>query len=579
MSFTRILLTVFIGVIYTTIALAQPVVSVEIKGVQGELADNIRLLLSIEQQKNNSLLSEGRIHRLHEKAGHEISIALQPFGYYQPTINSQLIQIKPHQWQATYEIQPGPALRIGEMDIQLFGAALNDPVFMNTLRNLPLLQDHIFRHQDYEEAKSLLAKIAAERGYFDGRFTLHRIDVDLQSYKSHIHLHYDSGPRYQFGIVNLYQDVLDPELLQRFLTFQSGDDYLLDHLLELQQALNDSDYFYSVEVWPQIKQASDHAIPIDVTLTPRKRHKYLFGLGYGTDTGARSRLGWEIPRLNRNGHRFNSEIKLSEIGNAVSLRYLIPVFNPRTDQLIYSAGLTNEKTDTSDSTVTTVGVTLNHTRQAWREALSLNYQNEHYRVGITDDRTHLLIPGINWQRIWGKARIYTLDGLRLDFGIRGASNLLLSDTSFVQGHVNLKAIEPLTDHDRFIGRINLGRTWIDNFDELPASLRFFTGGANSVRGYAYQSLGPVDTNGNIIGGQYLIAGSLEYEHRFTDQWGMALFIDSGNAINKLTDTLERGAGAGLRWQSPIGPLRFDVASAITRPDKPWRLHITLGPDL
>ena len=110
-------------------------------------------------------------------------------------------------------------------------------------------------------------------------------------------------------------------------------------------------------------------------------------------------------------------------------------------------------------------------------------------------------------------------------------------------------------------------------------MRFFAGGAQSVRGYAYQSLGPLDDKGNVVGGKHLIIGSVEFEHRFENKWSVAAFYDGGNAIDDLEDKLARGAGFGVRWQSPVGPVRFDLASAITKDGKPWRLHINIGPDL
>jgi translocation and assembly module TamA len=175
--------------------------------------------------------------------------------------------------------------------------------------------------------------------------------------------------------------------------------------------------------------------------------------------------------------------------------------------------------------------------------------------------------------------IHTLDGLRLDIGMRGASKQVVSDTNFFQLQGGIKGITPLGNHNRLIARGRLGATRTDEFHLLPSSVRFFAGGAQSVRGYAYQSLGPKDAAGKVVGGKYLMVGSVELEHSFNAQWGMALFYDGGNAIDNIEDKLERGAGFGVRWQSPVGPVRIDLASAVTRDGKPWRLHITIGPDL
>ena len=137
----------------------------------------------------------------------------------------------------------------------------------------------------------------------------------------------------------------------------------------------------------------------------------------------------------------------------------------------------------------------------------------------------------------------------------------------------------MNPRNRIIARGEYGGTSTPDFEQLPSSIRFFSGGAQSVRGYKYQSLGPTDESGEVVGGAYLILGSIEFEHYFSDHLGAAVFFDIGNAVDDLTDDLEQGAGFGLRWKSPIGPVRIDLASALTRDGEPWRLHINIGPDL
>jgi len=574
----RILLALLVC-LYSTTLFAQVNVNVEIRGIDKRLEDNVRLFLSIEQQKDHALVSEGRLRRLHKKAPQEISQALQPFGYYRPLIRSQLTQPVSGSWQAIYTIDPGPPLPVGEFNFVLSGSMNEDPAFHSLSAAPPFRQGEVFDHLRYEEIKANLARLAAERGYFNARFIEHRIEIDLDTYEARIHLHYDSGSRYHFGEVLFNQDALEPELLRRYIPFESGSPYTLDQLINLQQALNDSDYFRTAEVSPGQPLLDSAEIPVSVMLAPRLRHRYSFGLGYGTDTGARTKFDWEIPLLNRRGHRVSTEIKITEIGYSLSAHYRVPVLNPRTDQMIYSAGVVNEKTDTSDSTVRTIGATLNRGRGRWRESLSLSYQQEEFVIADESGRSTLLIPSINWSRTWGRNFIYTLDGLRFDIGLRGANERLISDTNFFQLQGGIKAIYPLGRHNRVIVRGRLGSTWTEAFQQLPSSVRFFAGGAQSVRGYTYNSLGPVNNSGEVIGGKHLMIGSFEFEHRLNDKWGAAVFYDGGNAIDKIADKLERGAGLGLRWQSPVGPVRIDLATAVSRDGRPWRFHINIGPDL
>jgi len=575
----RMLLALLTCLCSTTL-FAQIDVKIDIKGIDKLQEDNVRLFLSIEQQKNHALMSEGRLRRLHQKAPQEISKALQPFGYYRPVIDAQLTQPGPDSWLVSYSINPGPPLPVARFDFSVTGEMSKDPAFASLVKSLPLNQGAEFNHLSYESIKANLAKLAAERGYFDAGFSEHRVEIDLKAYEARVILHYDSGPRYLFGEVTLHQDVLDAELVHRYIPFEQGDPYTLNQVIELQQALNDSDYFNLVEVSPEAQLADSKEVPVNVILTPRKRHKYTLGLGYGTDTGARTKFGWEIPRLNQRGHRINSELKISEIGYSISSQYRVPVLNPRTDQIIYSAGIVNEETDTSISTIYTVGASLNRNHNTWRETLALNYQQEEFEVADDHGRSTLLMPGVNWSRIWGSRRIFlNLDGIRLDLGMRGASDKIVSDTNFFQATAGIKAIHTLWPGGRLIGRGKLGSTWTDSFHQLPSSVRFFTGGSQSVRGFGYQTLGPVDDNGKVVGGKHLMIGSLEYEHRIKGKWSAALFFDRGNAIDAINDPLESGAGLGLRWQSPVGPIRFDYGWAISRDGNPWRFHINIGPDL
>ena len=572
-------LLVFFLCMSPTLLFAQVDITVEINGIEKKLEDNVRLYLSIEQQKSHTLMTEGRLRRLYKKAPQEIANALQPFGYYRPEIKSVLKQASPERWVVTFDVNPGPPLRIGHTSVNISGEIVEDPEVQALIQKSPLGKGEIFNHLDYEKFKTSLVKLAAEQGYFSARFTEHLVEVDLEVYEARIQLQYDSGRRYLFGEVNFSQDVLKPGLLQRFIPFKKNSPYMLSKVLDFQQGLNDSQYFQSVEVSPGQPQPDSASIPINVKLTPRKKNRYLFGIGYGTDTGVRAKLGWEKPLLNSSGHRFSSEAKLSEIGYSVSAHYRVPVLNPRTDQIVYSTGVVNEKTDVSDSTVRTVGVSLNRSRGLWRESASISYQDETYVVADDVGTSTLLIPGVNWSRTWGKEFIYAVDGLRFDIGIRGASDKLVSDISFLQLQGGIKAINSLGRSNRIITHGRLGGTSTQEFDRLPSSVRFFAGGSQSVRGYSYHSLGPVDSSGKVVGGKHLMVGSIEFEHNLGNEWGLALFYDAGNAIDDMNDRLERGAGVGLRWQSPVGPVRIDVASAISREDNPWRLHITIGPDL
>jgi translocation and assembly module TamA len=558
---------------------AQPIVNVEIEGIDAAMETNVRLFLSIEQQRNHALMSEGRINRLHQKANQEIANALQPYGFYRPVIAAELTEVEAGKWRASYVIDPGPGLPIAEFLLVISGEFKDDPVLIAMVDRFALQPGNIFVHREYESFKSRLSGLASERGYVEKEFTRARVEIDLDAYVARVYLDIESGPRYRFGEVSLEQDVLEPEFLNRYILFKKGDPYLLDQVIRLQQALNDSNYFSVVKVSPGTALADSKEIPVNVVLSPRKRHRYEFGLGYGTDTGARAKFGWRMPRVNEKGHRIDSHIEVSEIGYDLRANYRVPVLNPRTDQLVYSTSKEKEETDTNDSILTSVSVSLNHNRAKWREVLTLAYEVEDFEVAGDSGDSILLMPGVSWTRTWGSLFVNVVDGVRLNIGVRGATENFVSDTDFLQMRGGIKFITSIDARNRFLIRGGFGTTETQDFEQLPSSIRFFAGGTQSVRGYAYEELGPTNDNGDVVGGKHLLTGSIEFEHYFDDSWGAAVFLDGGNAIDSLSDDLEQGAGFGLRWKSPVGPVRIDLANAISTDDQDWRLHVSIGPDL
>ena len=369
------------------------------------------------------------------------------------------------------------------------------------------------------------------------------------------------------------------DLLQRYVPFQAGTPYDTADLLKMQSALSDSDYFKKVDVQPRRDSIDDLAVPIDVTLVLRDRDKYTVGAGYGTDTGARGKMGWERRMVGPSGNRYSVELSGSQINTSITAGYRIPVNNPHPDEVVLSGGKTSDHPETSDSQTRLLGVSLNKLRGEWRQAYSLNYRHERFVTGTDSGVSTLYIPEANWQRIHADNRVITRRGHRIQLVVRGASTDVGSDVSFFQTRANAKLILPVMTHGRLLSRVDAGQTNVRDFENLPASQRFYTGGDQSVRGYDYNSLGPVDVLGKVIGGKRLLVGSVEYEHRLREKWSAALFYDVGDAYNTRPEKFKEGAGLGVRWKSPIGPVRLDVAWALSDAERPWRIHLVVGPDL
>jgi translocation and assembly module TamA len=163
--------------------------------------------------------------------------------------------------------------------------------------------------------------------------------------------------------------------------------------------------------------------------------------------------------------------------------------------------------------------------------------------------------------------------------LRGTDKVLGSTFDFLQTRISARYIRSLSENSRALLRLNVGYTETSNFSRLPPTSRFFAGGDESVRGFQFDSIGPKDADGNVIGGQRLLVGSIEYEHRLFKNYHGALFVDAGNAFNGSTLDAEVGVGFGIKWRSPLGPLRLYVGFPVSDNTESPRLHLRLGADL
>ncbi len=559
----------------------RPRVQVVVSGLEDPLHDNVLALLSIEQEKNAAELTELRVRRLHNLARKEIQTALQPFGYYQPVIKSELTATE-QGWKASYMIEPGAPVRVAALNISIIGEGADDPTLTELITGFPLQQGDVLIDTEYEKGKTRLLRTALRRGYLKANLAEHQIRVSPAQQRADINLTLASGIRYQFGEVNFSDFVINRELMERYSDIETGQPYAAQQLLDLQNALFDSDYFSRVEVSPQLDDAEDRRVPIEVATTPGKRHRYSFGVGYGTDTGARGTVGYKNRRINRRGHRFFSTLRLSELQESLTAGYVIPFRNPRTDQWEITASRINDHPDSDREEETSLlGVSRRISpRPNWIETLYLNYRQDSYQIGADKGQTLQLVPGVIVERIKGQIKDNQRTGNRFSLELRGGHDGLISDVSFFQPILTAKVIHGLWPRTRVLLRGEVAGTLIDGFDDLPLSLRYYAGGDDSVRGYGYQRLSPRNEDGDVLGGKQKLVGSVELDYMFRDRWSVATFFDTGNAFDDWSDIgLEQGVGVGIRWYSPVGPLRVDVARGISEPGSDLRLHIVFGPEL
>ncbi len=558
---------------------AQSELVVRIKPANNELKANVEGYIgSLGTRDEEALL------RFSRGAVEQARKAAQALGYYQAQIDSQ---VKPSPKadkgpQLVLSIEPGEPVRLREVTVRVEGPASEMTAF-RVPSSKALRPGAVLNHGNYEDAKRLIQNQASRYGFFSGHFLRQRLAVDPAAGVADIELVYDSGPRYQLGKVRFEGDApFDESLLQRMVPFKQGTPYDSELIAELNNALQSIGYFEGVRVDAAPTAAVAQSIPVEVQLQTRKPRTMGLGLGFSTDVGPRGKANWTRHWVNPQGHSYGLETELSAPRQNVGLWYDIPLDPPLTDKLRFAGGYQNEEIAGTDSLskLLTVGPEW-HSKlpSGWQRVVSLKWQREEYRLGDDSGLSTLLMPGVSYSYLRSDNRIDPHNGYRLQFDAQVAKEGLLSDTNLLHGNVLLKGLTTVAQNHRFLGRVQFGGSATNGYKSVPPSLRFFAGGDQSVRGYDYQTLSPKNADGDRIGGRYLVAASAEYQYSIAEKWRLATFVDQGNSFNSLElPSLKTGVGFGVRWVSPVGPLRLDLAKALDD-DGGIRLHFSMGPEL
>jgi len=561
------------GFLASTLLTAQPD-TFTVNGATDQLERNLRALVGIPDV--NCQTSQARLRRFIPGIKQNIDRAGRALGFYliQSTVE---FAVEDSCWTLSVSVEPGEPVMISEVDINIRSDAR---LFSSVLENLPLAAGDQLNQKLYEQIKTNLSTRAVEVGFFSARFERSQLLLDLQENSARASIDFNPGERHRFGDVDLRSiEFLEDDFVRKFINFEEEAYYSSASLIELRNSLNDSQYFSNVTVTPVLNSNQSSRVPVNITLEPRPRNVYSFGAGITTDIGPRVTASYEDRYANRQGHRFQSGASASPIEQSIDTSYTIPMAKPATESLRFSSGFLSENNDTFDSNTLKIGSVYSFiNRSSWRHNYSLNFQHEEFQIADQDEVADLLIAGTSLTKTRADDALYPSRGWRLFGRLRGASSEVLSTESFLQLDLQGKWITTVGP-GRLITRFDLGATLVEDTVDLPVSIKYFAGGDQNVRGYKYQSLGPENELGEVIGGKHLIVAAIEYDFNVRPDWKLAVFYDAGNAFSELNDLeLKESVGIGVRWLSPIGPIRVDLASALDDDNK-LRLHITMGPDL
>lgn len=559
------------------LAKAAPAPDITIDGGPGSLRDNIREYITIADESCAAPL--WRLQSLLGDAQDEIEQAAQALGFYQTTFTTELTQNN-NCWQLRINVTPGERVKVSEVRVIVNGDAMEDREFKQLVENPGIKPGDALNHGSYESLKDRITNLASSHGYFDGRFESTTIKVNIRENTAAIEIMYDSGKRYRVGDIRITHNILSDEFLRRYLIIEKGDYYDSDKLLEVRNLYNKSNYFNVASATPDVQHLQNYEVPVDIVLEERKRRAYSIGLGAATDTGPRILLGFEDRYVNDSGHSITADFDKSKVDTNFEFAYTIPMENPSYEFLKLLAGYEKEEIGNIYSSKKTLGSSYTYYQSSqWLYTYALNFENETSQIGDEPMNTaNLIIPSVTISRTQTDGNPYPLKGWSFVSRLSGSPKTFGSDLSFLQFNARAKYIQALP-YGRLLLRGELGATQVNDFDELPVSKRYIAGGDTSVRGYKYRSLGPKDAEGKeVVGGNNLLVGSIEYDYLFRPKWAVAAFYDMGNAANDFNMALKRSVGTGVRWISPVGPIRLDFAQTLDD-EKEWRIIFTMGPDL
>jgi len=589
-------------------------IAIDIRGVEGEIANNVSAYLSLTRYKDRDV-DPALIDRLHDRIDREVREALQPFGYYRPTVTSTVTPRSKGSWSVSIQIDPGSPVIVQQVDVAVTGPGADDPRFRRILERPRLHRGERLRHAAYEGTKSDLQLIAATYGYLDARFTRSELLVDPAKGTASAFLVLASGARYRFGETKIEQQVIDEALARRFMRYETGDPYDQTQLLRTQFALDDSQYFSTVAVQPGEPDRTLHTVPILITAQPNSKNLYSFSGGYGTDTGPRGTLSWQRTRIGTSGDRFGVQFEASRLLQVLQTAYTIPISDPAVDHFsivgVVDYGIPGDLINKDFA----LGPSLTRVLGDWQYGLSVLPTH-----AITSDsngtrRQDVLVSTLSVGSVPSGYLGQALFEQGFNAQLRLGNNITGVGGEFVQLHARAQHAFDLSDGWHLLVRGEAGTTIVSRLDELPGTFRFFAGGEGSVRGFLFDDLSPVEAKvdpatgqpvltsqspaclGSApppscfiylkVGGRSVLTGSLEVVRDIGRSFGVAVFSDFGNAFDTFGRSpnplyphfIEYSAGLGFRWRLPVVTVGFDVAQPLSRPGAGPRFDIFFGPKL
>ncbi len=535
--------------------------------------------MSLYRWQNDVQMDDRQLRRLYRSAPVEIRELLETEGYYAPDIKTEL-RGEENNRTVFVKIDPGEPVKVATVDIRLEGDVLtqkaerNSPDAEGIRKKWKLPKGSRFRMKDWEVAKVAILQELTQVRYPHAAVKRTQAIVDPETREAHLTVELDSGKEIRFGditIVGLRR--YGERVILALHPPKKGSIYNEKRLQRFQNRLQDSGYFQYVTVTAEADDETGVA-PIVVEVNENYKKNASVGLGYSTDTRERLSLTYEdLHFLGQDWHLKSSAVFQHKEQTAKADVYL----PENEDGFRDSFGAMYDRSNFRGLDSRTVGLNV---RRAWgsprfEQYVQLEYLNEHDRIDSAGSETDEALPftyGVIVREL--DNRVAPTQGYQFEAQLGGAVEHMVTDQSFFRGYIKGKVYQRIGRCGDLIIRGEAGAVLSDDREGIPTAVKFRAGGDQSVRGYSYQSLG-LRKGDAVIGGRYMATGSVEYQHYFWDDWGVALFVDAGNVADKWSDIdYAVGYGVGLRWKSPAGPVGVDLAYGEKTGNV--HLHFTFG---
>ncbi len=508
--------------------------------------------------------------------------ALEVYGYYDARWKEHVVQ-RGSDYILTFALRLGPRIMVRNATLRAEGPGSGVPVLHQLLEMFPLRQGEALDQSLYDDWKAKTLNALHAEGYARADFSRHEILIDRKEHWADIFLTVNSGSRYRFGKVVFQGAKTYPRrFLARYLDFGPGDWYSSTRLASTQANLRNADRFSEIAVLSDLQHARDGRIPVTVILKSLRPKRLKVGVGYSSDLGANLGLGYDNYNAFRRGQHAHLSLTLAQRTLDVGASYTWPVGDRLGSRYIAEASFRHLNLVPYSADVFDTGFGRDwYMGGGANLGALLSYQKINYSIDGLSGRARFIIPSLRYSVQGFPNPVRPLEGYSWDVTIQGGTRALASDANFAQMRVHGVWRHFLSTKWGVGLRGEAGATWLPgSIDLLPPTLRFFAGGQSTLPGYAYLSQGP-ELNGVVLGGSDLLVGGAEVERFIRKDWGIVIFYHVGNAFNNFAEfRVLRDVGIGVRWYSPFGPVRLDVAHPLVSPRAPYlRVIFSVGVSL